>query len=193
MRNCPLCGNELGESAIVCSACVEKIALNEPKRREARLRHVADTLLVFIAVFLFLKGAFAMWEMGGYANFVQSLGFPVGSWGLHYLNASICILAALGYAITALGNYMGKEWTLKLCLGTLCVFVGCQAVVQFADIHEEYSFTKALSVILFLAAVPTLQYVMSVMGTASGKAAPVPAGAAAAPPEPPAPGGSEER
>jgi len=167
MRNCPLCGNELGEAGIVCGACVEKIALTEPKRREARLRQVADTLLVFLAVFLFLKGAFAMWEKGGYAGFVKSLGYPTGSEGLHYLNASVCIIAALGYAITALGNYMSKVWTLRFCLFTLCFFGVGQAIVQIGDIHEEYGFTKALSVIFLLAAVPVLQYVMAVMGASS--------------------------
>jgi hypothetical protein len=188
MRNCPLCGNELGDAGIVCGACVEKIALNEPKRREARLRQVADTLLVFLAVFLFLKGAFAMWEQGGYADFVKSLGYPSGSDGLHYLNASICILASLGYAITALGNYMSKPWTLKFCLITLCFFCVGQAIVQIGDIHEGYGFSKALSVIFLLAAVPVLQYVMAVMGASAlrsasnlgGPAAPPAGGAEAA-------------
>jgi hypothetical protein len=184
MRNCPLCGNELGEAGIVCGDCVEKIALNEPKRREARLRQVADTLLVFLAVFLFLKGAFAMWEQGGYADFVKSLGYPTGSEGLHYLNASVCILAALGYAITALGNYMSKPWTLKFCLITLCFFCLGQTIVQIGDIHEGYGFTKALSVIFLLAAVPVLQYVMAVMGVSSLQNAPGLSGRAGQTPAP---------
>ena len=165
MANCPLCGNELGQSDIVCASCVSKIVLNEPKRREARIRGVADSLLLFLAVFLFLKGAFAMWGEGGYANFVTGLGFPVGSEGLHYLNASVCVLAALGYAITAIGNYLGREWTLKVCLGTLCFFTAGQVVVQLGDIHEGLGFTKALSVIIFLTAVPVLQYVMARLGS----------------------------
>ncbi len=164
MKNCPLCGNELDDSDIVCSACVEKIFLNEPGRRANKIRHVADTLLIFLAVLFFLKGAFAMWQEGGYINFVRSLGYPVGSEGLHYFNASICILAALGYAVTVLGNYLSKTWTRRLGLGTLCFFVAGQTIVQLADIHDEYGFTKALSAICFLSVAPILQYVMAVLG-----------------------------
>jgi len=167
MRNCPLCGNELSEADIVCSACVMKINLNEPKRREMRIRNVADTLVVVLAVFFFMKGAFAMWEKGGYTDFVASLGYPIGSSSLQFLNASICILAALGYAITALGNYLAKPWTLRVCLITFCFFVGAQLLVQLGDIHEGFGFTKALSVVFFLSSVPALQFAMSMLGVAS--------------------------
>lgn len=168
MKNCPLCDNDLGEAEIVCSACVGRIILHEPKRRETRIRQVADTLVIFLAVFLFLKGAFAMWEQGGYANFVQSLGFPIGSEGLHYLNASVCILAALGYAVTALGNYLAKPWTLRLCMATFAFFLVTQTILQLADTHENYSFSQALAVVFFLTAVPALQLVMAFLG--AGKA-----------------------
>jgi|GEM_PF-2538483 len=185
MSNCPVCGNELGDSEIVCAECVENIALNEPKRREVKIRHVADTLIVFLAIFLFMKGAYAMWGKGGYLSFMETLGFPpdqnAGD-GLHYLNASICILAALGYAVTALANYLARPWTLRLCLITLCFFVAGQLVVQLGDIHEGFGFTKALSVIFFLSAVPILQYVMSAMGAAASAAILKPP----APPESPA-------
>lgn len=185
MSNCPVCGNELGDSEIVCAECVEKIALNEPKRREIKIRHVADTLIVFLAIFLFMKGAFAMWGKGGYISFLKTLGFVAetdGGEGLHYLNASICILAALGYAVTALANYLARAWTLRLCFITLCFFVVGQTIVQLGDIHENFGFTKALSVIFFLSAVPILQYVMAAMGAAASAANREPS----APPESPA-------
>jgi predicted nucleic acid-binding Zn ribbon protein len=169
MNNCPLCGNDLGQHDIVCSDCIDKITLNEPKRREDRIRNVADTLLVFLAVFLFLKGAFAMWGEGGYASFITSLGFPGNSEGLHYFSATTCIIASLGYAVTSLGNYLGKTWTLRLCLATLCFFALGQAVVQLGDIHEHFGFAKAISVIFFLIAVPVLQYVMATLGGPAGR------------------------
>ncbi len=173
MSNCPVCGNELSDSEIVCAECVEKVVLNEPKRREVKIRHVADTLIVFLAIFLFMKGAYAMWGKGGYLSFMETLGFPSeqdAGEGLHYLNASICILAALGYAVTALANYLARPWTLRLCFITLCFFVVGQMVVQLGDIHENFGFTKALSVIFFLSAVPILQFVMAAMGAAASAA-----------------------
>lgn len=162
MVNCPVCGNELLGDDIVCPVCVDKIALNEPKRRENRIGQTANTMVVFLAIFLFMKGAFAMWEQGGYKEFVASLGFPTQSEGLHYLNATVCTVAALGYAITALGNYLTKKWTMRLCGVTLGFLIVGQTVVQFGDIHEGYGFFKALSALCFLAAVPVLQYVMAV-------------------------------
>jgi len=172
MSNCPVCGNELGDSEIVCAECVEKIALNEPKRREVKIRHVADTLIVFLAIFFFMKGAFAMWGKEDYDGFIGTLGFTSeqGGDGLHYFNATICILTALGYAVTALANYLARPWTLRVCFFTLCFFVAGQLVVQLGDIHENFGFTKALSVIFFLSAVPILQYVMAAMGAAASAA-----------------------
>lgn len=162
MANCPVCSNELLSDDIVCPACIDKIALNEPKRRENRIGQAANTMVVFLAIFLIFKGAFAMWEQGGYKEFVASLGFPTGSEGLHYLNATVCVVAALGYAVTALGNYLSKAWTMRLCGITLAFLLVGEAVVQFGDIHEGYGFFKALSALCFIAVVPVLQYVMSV-------------------------------
>ena len=163
MDQCPICNAEISKSEIICSACREKVRLNEPVRREERIRNVADTLVVFIAVFLFLKGVYALLAVENYKEMVSSMGFPVTSAALHYWNASICIAAALGYAVTALGNYLAAPWSGRVCRAVLVFFVVGQLVIQLGDISDEFITAEAISVVFLLSAVPVLQYVMSVM------------------------------
>ena len=164
-EKCPICTADISKSEIICMACQEKIRVNEPLRREDRIRTVASTLVIFISVFLFLKGGYALLGMDGYKSLVKDLGFPVTSNALHYWNASVCILAALGYAVTALGNYLNEAWSQKVCRISLLFFIIGQLVIQLGDISEEFILAEAIAVVCFLAAVPALQYVMSLLGS----------------------------
>ncbi len=164
MEKCPICNADISKSEIICMSCQEKVRVNEPVRKEDRIRGVADALVVFIAVFLFLKGGYALLGMEGYKNLVKETGFPVTSNALHYWNASICILAALGYAVTGLGNYLNADWTGRICRFSLLFFIIGQLVIQIGDTSEEFILAEAIAVVCLLSAVPVLQYVMSRMG-----------------------------
>ena len=169
MQRCPVCNAEMGKSEIICMSCHEKIRENEPMRKEERIKGIADMLVIFLALFLFLKGAYALLGIESYQDFVASIGFPETGTGLHYWNASICILTSLGYAVTALGNYLGADWTLKICRFSLLFFVLGQLIIQLLDISEEFIMAEAISVVCFLGFVPLLQYVMYVMSAKTEK------------------------
>jgi hypothetical protein len=139
---------------------MEKVRLNEPLRKEDRIRNIANMLVVFLALFLFCKGAYAILSLEGYKNLVAGMGFPVTSNALHYWNASICVLAALGYAVTALGNYLSSDWAQKVCRFSLIFFILGQFIIQLGDISDEFILAEAISVVCFLSSVPVLQYVM---------------------------------
>lgn len=164
MPKCPICSAEISESEIVCLSCQEKIHANEPIRKEDRIRGVANNLVIFLAVFLFVKGSYGLLGIESYKGFVEGMGFPVSSDSLHYWNASICILAALGYAVTALGNYLAAGWTKAVCRFSLVFFILGQLIIQLGDISEQFKLAEAIAVVCFLAFVPLLQYVMSLMG-----------------------------
>ena len=162
-EKCPICNADISKSEIICMACQEKVRVNEPLRREDRIRTVANTLVIFISIFLFLKGGYALLGMEGYKSLVNDLGFPAASNALHYWNASVCILAALGYAVTALGTYLNEEWAQNVCRFSLVFFIVGELVIQLGDISEEFILAEAIAVVCFLAAVPALQYVMSAL------------------------------
>ena len=110
MARCPLCNDELVPPAKVCPKCMERIKESEPLTRQARLRTLADGLVVALSLLLLLKGSYALFAAESYQNCISGLGFPYTILKLHFWNASVSIMAALGYAITALGNYLGKGW-----------------------------------------------------------------------------------
>lgn len=164
MSKCPVCSNDISDFEIVCMPCQEKIRTNEPIRKEDRIRSVANNLVIFLAIFFFVKGSYGLLGITSYKSFVEGMGFPVGSDSLHYWNASFCILVALGYAVTALGNYLGTVWTGSVCRFSLIFLVVTQLIVQIFDISEEFKLAEAFAVVCFLGFVPVLQYVMSVVG-----------------------------
>jgi hypothetical protein len=163
-EKCPICSADIGKSEIICADCMEKVRMNEPVRREDRIRNIANTLAVLLSIFLLLKGGYALLGLESYKSLVKDLGFPVTSNALHYWNASVCILAALGYAVTSLGNYLNTEWAGKVCRFTLIFFAAGELIIQLGDISEEYILAEAIAVVCFLCAVPSLQYVMSLLG-----------------------------
>jgi hypothetical protein len=154
----------MNRSEIICSACVEKVRINEPRRKEEKIRQVADLLVTFIAAVLLVKGTFSLLSEKGYQDLVQELGFPISSSAIHYWNAAICVLASLGYTIVAVGNYLRAGWTRRLCGAILVFFVLCELIIQLADISDEFSLAEAFAVVCLLSFVPVLQYVMYVMG-----------------------------
>ena len=164
MSKCPICSTEISESEMVCQSCQDKIRANEPVRKEDRIRSVANNLVIFLAVFFFVKGSYGLLGITSYKRFVEGMGFPVAMDSLHYWNASICILAALGYAVTALGNYLGSVWTGSVCRFSLAFFILGQLIIQIGDISEEFKLAEAIAVVCFLGFVPLLQYVMSQAG-----------------------------
>ncbi len=163
MQKCPVCNGEVNKSEIVCMSCRDKIILNEPLRKHERIRGVADMIVIFLALFFFLKGAYMLLGLEGYMSFVENMGFPITSNSLHYWNASICILAALGYSITALGNYLNSEWTNTVCRASLLFLIIGQLIMQIGDISDEFITAEAFSVVCLLGCLPVLQYVMCLM------------------------------
>jgi hypothetical protein len=170
MQHCPICNSEMTKGEVICMSCKEKVITNEPVRKEARIRNVADTLVILLAIFLLCKGAFALLGMSSYKSFIEEMGFPATSDSLFYWNASICIIAALGYAVTAFGNYLNTQWARNAGRNSMLFFILGQLIIQLGDISEQFIMAEAIAVVCFLSFVPVLQFVMCRVSTPSPEA-----------------------
>jgi len=171
-QHCPLCGNPMGRREIVCPACRERIEEREPVRRASVLHAWGRGLMLFLAVFLFLKGAYATLIPKGYEVFIASMGFPTRDPAALHWNAAFVLLAALLYAIAWAGGYLGRVWGGAVCLTALAVFVIGQGITQFALGHQDGSLSRAVALFVFWLSLPIFQFVSLTLGRRQGEEAP---------------------
>jgi predicted nucleic acid-binding Zn ribbon protein len=163
-HHCPICGNPILRHDIVCSACRERIEAREPTRRAGVLHAWGRGLMLFLAVFLFLKGAYATLIPKGYESFVASLGLPSRDAVALHWNAAFVLLAALLYAIAWAGGYLGQAWGTLVCIGGLVIFVIGQIIAQFVLGHEDGSLPRSVALFVFWVSVPIFQFVSLMLG-----------------------------
>jgi len=162
--HCPICGQPLGTSAVVCEACHGRIDAREPRRRAAVLYGWGRGLMLFLALFLFAKGAYATLSPGGYAELVGDLGFASKDPTAQNWTAAFALVAALLYAIAWVAGYLGRGWDVLVCLAALVAFVMGQGATQFVLSGLEGGIARAIALFVFWTSVPTLQYYTFVLG-----------------------------
>ena len=162
-RHCPICGHVLGRHELVCILCRERIDAREPRRRAGALYAWGRGLMLFLAIFLFLKGAYATLSPEGYKAFVADMGFPMRDDHVLHWNAAFALVAALLYAVAWVGGYLGRPWDALVCLAALAAFVVGQGLAQFV-LCDQGGVARALALFVFWCSVPVFQYYSFILG-----------------------------
>jgi predicted nucleic acid-binding Zn ribbon protein len=163
-EHCPVCGNPLGRHDIVCSVCRQRIDAREPARRHGVLYAWGRGLMLFLAVFLFLKGAFATLSPVEGSDVARSFGIRGTSRVTQFLDAAFAVLAALLYAIAWAGGYVERAWDTAVCLTALIVLIVGQALTGVLWASGSGQWAQALALFVLWSAVPALQYVLFRLG-----------------------------
>jgi predicted nucleic acid-binding Zn ribbon protein len=163
-EHCPVCGNPLGRHDIVCPACRQRIDAREPARRHSVLYAWGRGLMLVLAVFLFLKGAFAALSPVEGGDVARSFGLRSASRVTQFLSSAFAVLAALLYAIAWAGGYVERTWDTAVCLAALIVLVVGQALTGILWASGSGQWAHALALFVLWSAVPVLQYVLFRLG-----------------------------
>jgi len=166
----------LDRHEIVCPACRRRIDAREPTRRESVLYAWGRGLMLVLAVFLFLKGAYAALAPKEYERLIGAFGATGREGAALHWNAAFHLLAALLYAIAWAAGYLRRAWDRAACLAALVVFVVGQGVTLFASIAQAGGVARAIALFVFWVSVPIFQYCAFVLGR--GPSGPPPAEAA---------------
>lgn len=166
--HCPVCGHPLGRHDIVCRACHQRIDTREPARRESLLYGWGRGLMLFLAVFLFLRGAVASLAPVDYGELARSFGVQSVSRTAQFLNAAFIVSAALLYAIAWIGGYVGETWDRAVCLAALVVFVVGHGLTGIISASSNGHWAQSLALFVVWVSVPVFQYVAFQLGSPSG-------------------------
>jgi hypothetical protein len=120
--------------------------------------------MVCLAVFLFVKAAFAVFEPREYRALLKSMGYEEVSETFLYLNAAFVAAAALLYAVAWLGGYLALGWEKVLCGAALAVFVVGQALTQFLFASEAEALARPMAIFIVWITVPAFQCAALLLG-----------------------------
>jgi fucose 4-O-acetylase-like acetyltransferase len=164
MKNCPICNEGIPANSIICTSCLSEIRSNEPVRKESVLYAWGRGLMIFLALFFFFRGMFALIDPTSYQKTGESMGFVSPSQAIHHVNAALLLLIGLMYAITWIGSFLEKRWNRPLCLVTLICFIAGQLFIQFSEADSAETIARGLALILFWITIPVIQYITYCMG-----------------------------
>jgi len=165
--HCPVCGNVLPYGRIVCPSCEERIEARRPMDRSNMLLAWGRGLMMCMAVFFFLKGAYGALSPDEYGRAMKAFGLPVRDAQGTSLTAVFFLASGILYSIAWLGSFLERWWGVHVCLAALIVFVFGEIVVQFFILQDQGGIARAMALFLFWIAAPILQYVTYRMGIAA--------------------------
>ncbi|NQT89614.1 DUF2116 family Zn-ribbon domain-containing protein [bacterium] len=164
--HCPVCGNVLPYNRIVCPSCEQRIDARRPQDRSNALLAWGQGLMLCMAIFFFLKGAYGALSPEEYGRAMKAFGLPVRDVEGTSLTAVFFLAAGLLYGIAYMGGYLERAWGQYVCLAALVVFIAGEMIVQFLILQEAGGIARAMALFLFWIAAPILQYCMYRMGLA---------------------------
>jgi len=164
MKECPVCQVSMDDDLIVCPQCMESIARNEPERRKGRVATLAQGLMLFFAIFLFLKASWAGLDEKSYADFVESFGLSQKPPYVHYLGAVFGAVSALLYAAAWIGGFLRRSWRDAVCGAALLVFTAGQIATQYIGLSSEDPIPKAVALVAIWLALPVIQFLALMLG-----------------------------
>lgn len=169
--HCPVCGGPLDRHDVVCGACRERIRAREPARRDSVLHAWGRGLMLFLAVFLFIKGSLAALAPSDYRDLARSFGVHSVDLDAQFLNAAFVVAAALLYAMAWAGGYVHRAWESAMCLTALIVLVAGHALTSIISASRNGSWAQSLALFIVWLSLPIFQYCAFRLGSPDGEPA----------------------